>query len=534
MARGDALILTGFMGVGKSTVGARVAERLGRPFVDLDAEVESRAGKTLSAIFAEDGEASFRELERTLCRELSQRDGGVIATGGGTLVDPQNRDALVECGTVVCLTCRRDELLRRLAAETGRPLLDGGDPAAAIDELMAKRGATYDALPWHVDTASRPIDEIVNDVLDLVAARRLTVRHPDGAYAIDLGPGLRRHLGDAVRAAGRTASGAAVLVVSNDVVFPLYGASAVASLADAGYDVATWIVPDGERHKTLETARVVYDALAKGGLDRRGTVVALGGGVVGDLAGYAAATYLRGVGFFQVPTTLLAMVDASVGGKTGIDLPAGKNLVGAFKQPDGVLIDPHMLDTLPDEEVRSGLAEMIKHGVIGDPGLVTGWTNETGRGDAMDRMVEFIERSLRVKIGVVEEDPFERGRRAVLNLGHTLGHAVEAVGGYRGRHGEAVAVGLVAAARIAVRVGIAPAVLVVEMEDALSRVGLPVRCPPFDVGELLAAMEHDKKRVGREPRWVLPRAVGDVVPGCAVPCEVVREVITEMGARRAR
>jgi 3-dehydroquinate synthase len=289
------------------------------------------------------------------------------------------------------------------------------------------------------------------------------------------------------------------------------------------------LIPDGEQHKTLDTAASLYEQFLAGGLDRSGGVLSLGGGVTGDIAGFAAASFMRGVRFVQVPTTLLSMVDASVGGKTGVDLPQGKNLVGAFKQPDLVLIDPEVLTTLPPEELRAGMAEVLKHGVIGDPALFADL--EAGPQEGQGIGSQQIARALRVKAAIVEEDPFEQGRRAVLNLGHTVGHALERLSGFRLRHGEGVGIGMVAAARIAAMLGRADSALVGRIEAALQAWGLPVRCPEFAVEAIWGAMAHDKKRQGSGLRWVLPGAVGQVEITETVPREVVVAVLQEMGAK---
>lgn len=535
MASPRNVVLTGFMGVGKSTVGAAVAERMARPLVDMDVEIEARLGKPIHRVFGDDSERVFREHERALCQELAERNGLVIATGGGSLVDPKNRDPMAKHGTIVCLTCEIEELLRRLNGKPSRPLIDQENLRASVEVLLAKRGKTYASLPWHVDTTDRSVDEIVDEVVDLASNRTLTVRDPGGPYPIHLGPGLLPHLGDAVRSAGLRA-GSMTVLVSNEVVFPLHGEAAAASLAAAGYPVESCVLPDGERHKSTETVLGLYDALVRHGLDRHGAVIGLGGGVTGDVAGFAAATYLRGVRYVHVPTTLLAMVDASVGGKTGVDLPAGKNLVGAFKQPDLVLIDPRVLATLSEREIHSGLAEMLKHGIIGDPSLLADVAD--GMLDEEDwtgyRTADLIERALRVKIAVVEEDPFEHDRRAVLNLGHTVAHALEVVSRYTLRHGDAVAIGLVAAARIAIEAGVAQPELVESIERVLKQTHLPISCPPHAVDEIVEAMSRDKKRAGDEIRWVLPRTIGHVTTGHVVPEPAICEVLIAMGARRNR
>jgi 3-dehydroquinate synthase len=263
-------------------------------------------------------------------------------------------------------------------------------------------------------------------------------------------------------------------------------------------------------------------------------VLSLGGGVTGDVAGFAAATFMRGVRFVQAPTTLLAMVDASVGGKTGVDLPQGKNLAGAFKQPALVVVDPSTLATLPAEETRSGMAEVIKHGVIGDPTLFAELEASAAQSPISDLQPPIstsqLARALRVKIDVVEQDPFEQGRRAVLNLGHTVGHALERLSRFTLRHGEAVAIGMIAASRIAADLGRASPTLPDRVATVLSAWGLPIRCPPFGADAIWEAMAHDKKRRGRHLRWVLPHAIGQVEIVEDVPRDIVMTVLGDMGA----
>ncbi len=530
MSSFSSIILTGFMGTGKTTVGREVARWLDRPFVDMDAEIEARAGKSVPRIFAEDGEAAFRQMEAALCKELGARDGLVVATGGGALIDPANRAAMGS-GVIVCLTCTVDETLRRVrkSGRPDRPLLDVADPRAEIERLLESRRAAYGAIPWQIDSTGLSVAEVAARVVDMSDVITLPVRYPGGEYPIHIGTGLLAHAGGALRAAG-VPQGSRVAVVSNPVVAPLYGAQVEDALRTAGFVPFACSMPDGEQHKTLATVAALYDQFLAHGLDRSGTVLSLGGGVTGDVAGFAAATFMRGVHFAQVPTTLLAMVDASVGAKTGVDLPQGKNLAGAFKQPLLVAIDPRVLATLPVEEFRSGMAELIKHGVIGDLDLFV--ELEKGGGDReIRRQGDLIARSLGVKIETVELDPFEQGRRAVLNLGHTVGHALERLSGFSLRHGEAVSIGMVAAAQIAGELGRAGPALVGRVAALLAAWGLPVRCPPFDANDIWDAMAHDKKRRGRSLRWVLPRAIGEVEIVEDVPRETVAAVLRDLGAR---
>ena len=532
MSPGDSpnLTLTGFMGTGKTAVSREVARRLGRPFVDMDAEIEARAGKTIPRIFAEDGEAAFRQMEGALCRELAARSGSIIATGGGALVDPANRALMMHSGPVVCLACDVAEIQRRVGGSinSDRPLLDVADPRAGVERLLEARREAYAAIPWQVDTTSLSVDEVADQVISFAGVVTLPVHYPGGEYPIHIGEGLLVHIGGALRAAGAR-QGSRVAVVSNPVVAPLYGVQVEASLRSAGFRPFACSIADGEQHKTLATVVALYDQFLAGGLDRSGTVLSLGGGVTGDISGFAAATYLRGVCFVQAPTTLLAMADASVGGKTGVDLSQGKNLVGAFKQPALVLIDPMVLATLPPEEMRSGMAEVLKHGILADPSLFAELERPPSTLQPPISAAQ-LARTLRVKIDVVEADPFEQGRRAVLNLGHTAGHALEKLSGFSLRHGEALSIGLVAAARIAAELGLADLPLAERIEGALAAWGLPTRCPPFGVEAIWTAMAHDKKRRGGSLRWILPRAIGHVEIAGDVPPGVVKSVLQGLGA----
>jgi 3-dehydroquinate synthase len=286
-------------------------------------------------------------------------------------------------------------------------------------------------------------------------------------------------------------------VVTNETLRPLYG-DALAQQIDA----ALITIPDGESYKNLETVSSLYDSFVGIGLDRGSVIIALGGGVVGDTVGFAAASFLRGVPFVQIPTSLLSMVDSSVGGKVGVNLPAGKNLVGAFKQPEMVVIDTALLRTLPPVETRCGMAEVIKHGLIADPWLLA-------HHDPSEITPDYVRRAVQVKIAIVEKDPYEANIRAYLNLGHTFGQAIEAVSGYTWRHGEAVAVGLAAAAHLSVLHGLAGPALVDTVERTLDAVGLPKRFSGYALTDIRHAMDSDKKRKDSKVRFVLLRGIAE-------------------------
>ncbi|TAN35804.1 MAG: 3-dehydroquinate synthase [Verrucomicrobia bacterium] len=349
------------------------------------------------------------------------------------------------------------------------------------------------------------------------------------SYAIHIGAGLLPQLGLLTAQALR---GRACLLVTDSHVSQIYGEFAAASLRAAGFSVSRAVVPAGEASKCGEQLFALYNAAKQAGLDRTGIVVALGGGVVGDLAGFLAATWLRGVAFVQVPTTLLAMVDSSVGGKTGIDLPSGKNLVGAFHQPSLVVADLATLETLPPREIRAGMAEVVKYGAIRDTQLFQALEKlATTFSKAWKIPSEIIARCCAIKADVVANDEREEtGLRAILNFGHTLGHAIEKATGYgRILHGEAVAIGMVAAARLSTKLTGLPDADATRLEALLTKLELPVRAPGLAWPELRAAMKLDKKSQGGIPRFVLLKKLGEAVTGCVVPEDVLQEVAHGLG-----
>jgi 3-dehydroquinate synthase len=334
-----------------------------------------------------------------------------------------------------------------------------------------------------------------------------------GAGLLDRGDLLKRHL-----------RGRRIAIVSNDVVGPLYAGRLQRALA-AGFQTDVFEMPDGEQHKNLASYAALMDYLLERRHDRSTTIIALGGGVVGDLAGFAAATFQRGVDFVQVPTTLLAQVDSSVGGKTAVNHPRGKNMIGAFHQPRCVIADTALFDTLPDREYRAGLSEVVKYGVIRDPELF-GWL-EAHAADLVrrdpDALRWAVRRSCEIKAEVVSADERESGIRAILNYGHTFGHAIETLSGYGSvLHGEAVAMGMVLAADLAVQEGMLEAEAATRLAALLTDLGLPVRPPDLSVPDMLDAMAHDKKVQGGRLRLVLAEAIGRVVVTDAVAAETLR------------
>jgi shikimate kinase/3-dehydroquinate synthase len=343
---------------------------------------------------------------------------------------------------------------------------------------------------------------------------KLQVTAPDAQYSVIIGDGVLKTLPDLL--AERNLKGK-VAIVTNTTLAPIYGKPLVEQLGNA----TLITVPDGEQFKTLETVRTLYDAFIDAGLDRGSVVVGLGGGVIGDMAGFAAATFLRGVPYIQAPTSLLAMVDASVGGKVGVDLPQGKNLIGAFKQPEMVLVDTSVLATLPEIEWRCGIAEVVKAGLIRETSLLDASLYQR---DSFD----FIAQAIAFKVSVVQEDPYENGIRAFLNLGHTFAHALEKVSNFSWRHGEAVAFGLVAAARLSQVHGLCDTTLPFRVEKLVRELNLPVRYRKYSAVDIRAAMDTDKKRANGKVRFVLLRAAGDPVLATDVPDSKVISVLESL------
>lgn len=496
-------------GSGKSTVGKRLAEALAMDFVDLDARIESSLGCGILEYMRTQGEGDFREVETEQLQKAVRGSEKVIALGGGTLVRAENRKLAEASGQVIYLQAEPALLAERLAGDPNqRPLL-AGDLEASLGALLEERRAHYASFPLRVDASRSPL-EVVWDIQRELGRFHLSSMPP--AYDVIVHDGGLDELGELLKL---RVDGSRVLLVSDENVAPLYAERALRSLRSAGFTAGQFVIPAGEAFKNIETVMSLWQACLEYGLDRKSTLVALGGGVVGDLAGFCAATFMRGCRWAAVPTTLLSMVDASMGGKTGFDLPQGKNLAGAFHPPCLVLADPGVLETLPQRQLRAGLAEVVKHGVIADPQLFALCAQDTQA--VMDNLPQIVRRAAAVKVKFIQTDPYEKGIRAGLNYGHTLGHAVELVSDFSLLHGEAVAVGMVAEAGLAERLTMAHEGIADEIKKALANLGLPVEIPAdLQTDALLRAMRMDKKKVNGRLRFALPEKIGAVKVGVEV------------------
>jgi len=523
------IFLVGLMGAGKTTIGRLLARKLNRRFVDSDHEIEARTGATIPWIFEIEGEACFRKREADVIRDLSAQDGLVLATGGGAVLNPKSRAYLAERGTVIYLRASIGSILQRTSHDKNRPLLQTADPRAKLEELLEQRDPLYREIADLVIDTGRPnVQSMVQTILDQLAAQEnararrlartamneqaqqhltLNVDLGERSYPIVIGPGL---LDDGALLA-RHIQGQKVAIVTNTTVAPLYLERVAGHLRGAGREVVEIVLPDGEEHKNWQSLNLVYDALLQAKCDRKTTLVALGGGVIGDLTGFAASSYMRGVPFVQIPTTLLAQVDSSVGGKTGINHPLGKNMIGAFYQPRAVLADTATLDTLPARELAAGLAEVIKHGAILDAAFFD-WI-EANVEQLIKRdpqaLAHAIARSCEIKAEVVRKDEREGGLRAVLNFGHTFGHAIENGLGYgEWLHGEAVGCGMVMAADLSARLGLIDPASVERVRALVRAAGLPASAPDLGEARWIELMAVDKKNEGGEIRFILLKPLG--------------------------
>ena len=538
------IILVGMMGAGKTTIGKALAGSLDKEFADSDHEIQERTGVKIPVIFEIEGEAGFRKRESETLLELTKKRNIILATGGGAVLHPGNRQLLRQNGIVIYLRASVSDLYRRTRHDKNRPLLQTQNLYARLNELYLQRDALYrETAHIIIDSGKQGVrflvQKLINKLLSLDLntimlgdhrniMQTITVDFTSSAekrsYPIHIGHGILQHA-DLIAA---HLPQKRVAIVSNTTVAPLYLEKLQTALNKLGIQSFPIILPDGEAHKNWQTLNLIFDALLQNHCERNTALLALGGGVIGDLTGFAAATYLRGVPFIQIPTTLLAQVDSSVGGKTGINHPLGKNMIGAFYQPRLVLTDSATLETLPDRELRAGLAEVIKYGLIRDPAFFDWLEQNMHRLLARDpvTMNEAIQRSCENKAEIVAADEKEKGIRALLNLGHTFGHAIENGMGYgTWLHGEAVAAGTVMAAELSRRMKLISDGDVQRIRRIFTQAGLPVAAPKMPQEKYVQLMALDKKVESGKMRFIVLNRIGEAVMRADIAPAVLNETI---------
>lgn len=546
------IVLVGLMGCGKSSIGKRLAARLGLPFVDADEEIERAAAKTINDIFSDHGEAHFRDGERKVISRLLNNGPQVLATGGGAYMHPETRQRIREDGVSIWLRADLPVLMRRVMKRDTRPLLRDGNPEATMRKLIEARYPIYAEADMTVDSRDEPHDlavaEIVNRLAAGAAAPAGPVQAPSPSRSVRVELGDRSY--DVLIASGLLADTGALIksrlgavkcgIVTDDNVAQHHLSTLENSLKSEGLFAGSIVMTPGEATKSFRDLATLSERLLELGLERGDLVVPLGGGVIGDLAGFAAGILRRGIRFVQIPTSLLAQVDSSVGGKTGINTPQGKNLIGVFHQPSLVIADTAVLTTLPPRQMRAGYAEVAKYGLLGDAKFFA-WLEANWHGvfgNSGPALTKAIETSVAAKAAIVARDETETGDRALLNLGHTFGHAFEAWTGYSDKllHGEAIAIGMCLAFRLSEELGICPRGHADRVVAHFEAVGLPTKIADIpqdgaDAGELLRLMGQDKKVRGGKLAFILVRGIGDAFVSRDVAPETVKGFLKREIAR---
>jgi shikimate kinase / 3-dehydroquinate synthase len=545
------IFLIGLSGSGKSTVGRLLAQRCGLSLYDVDALVEEECGERIPAIFARHGEDHFRSCESRILARLAQNpSASIIATGGGIVVRPENRALLASSGTCVYLSVEPAAAISRMQTQHAtsialghtpevRPLLSGPDPLSHLQALLAARLAWYHEAEIHCSTQGKSAEQVVQEIIAMLISSgkfadsdsQSLVRHVQVGEGYDaiVEWGVLGRLADHLR---QLKLPPRLFLFTDSNLEKLYAPTLLSQLSESGFEPSLYVVPAGEASKSSSQLNAIYDWLLAQHAERGEAIIALGGGVIGDLVGFAASTYLRGVPLIHVPTSLLAQVDSSIGGKTGINHPKGKNLIGSFYHPRLVLVDPSLLLTLPTRERTEGWAEVVKYGIILDTEL---FAQLETHADTLREFVnppvallcQIIARCIDIKVDVIENDEREQGLRAILNYGHTLGHALENVSGYgEWLHGEAVSLGMASAAQLAVEAGLFSSSDAARQNALLSALALPTLYHgSVRAQDLLARIQLDKKVVGKRVRWIMPRHIGEVTL-TTLPDDLVTRVVT--------
>src|SRR5665648_92189 len=528
------IIITGFMGTGKSAVAKELARKLKMEFIDMDRIIEERRGMSIADVFAGHGEKYFREQENKLVKELSKKENTVIATGGGTLLSSDNARMLGQRGQIICLYADSQTIYNRVNKKNNRPLLKRENVLSEINRLLEERKEAYNNFTIKIDTTNLNVQEVADKTITLLKRawrakgeqmKEIKIKiTEDKEYKICIKKGILINLGEHL---SKTIENKRIIIITNSLVNCLYGVKLLSSLKKGGFnpDLIDLIeIPDGEKYKSLSTAKYLYDELLKRKADRTTTLIALGGGVIGDLTGFVAATYMRGLPLVHIPTTLLAQVDSSIGGKVAVDHLLAKNIIGSFYQPKAVYTDPEVLQTLSDKDIKNGIIEAIKIAIIKSPAFFK-WLEKNI--DLLikkhrDLLCELVKEAVSLKADIVLKDPRERCLRKVLNFGHSIGHVLEVGAGYEDlSHGEAVALGMLIETKIARNRGICSE----EFEEKIKKILSFLTSSPsssrkresifkdiknIDYNQFWETLSLDKKNEQGRMTFILPETLGKV------------------------
>ena len=545
------IFLIGFSGVGKSTVGEKVASMLGMNFVDIDKHIVDSQNRSIKDIFASDGEKNFRTIEYNSLKNICEKTNQVVSTGGGLPVYSKNRNLMKENGVIICLEAHEKTLNKRLFEsdldgsfdKEVRPKLDSDDKFRTLSSLKQSRQKFYSMCDWTIHTDKLTPDQIAIEIIrfcNILPASQIKipvslnedlssiVSIGGEGYPLYVGWGILTKLSDILKDRKMLAT---IFIIADESVL-MHTRKIQILLESNGFKFHTFRIPSGESSKNLDLVKSIYGWLAELNAERSDMILAVGGGVVGDISGFVAATYLRGIKFAQIPTTLLAMTDSSIGGKTGVDLSEGKNLVGAFHQPEFILADLETLKTLSQRELNSGWAESIKHGLILDKNLFYDMQNNSSKLLSLEKTVtlDVIKRSMKIKADVVSKDEKEQlGLRIILNYGHTIGHAIEASTKYGlYLHGEAVSIGVVGAAMLSSHLGFITNEEVDLQKSVFKLFDLPTSYNDLDIDSVIHFMSVDKKRSAGNIRWVILEAIGNANTTKNVSIYSVKNILKEL------
>ncbi|MCE3255715.1 MAG: bifunctional shikimate kinase/3-dehydroquinate synthase [Rickettsiaceae bacterium] len=517
------IVLTGMMGAGKTVIGSKLASKLGFYFIDSDQEIEDLKQQSISDIFKDKGEKYFREIEKQVVKDVLNRgENIVLSLGGGAFMDEEIRNLIKRNAVSVWLYADLDVLLHRISAKNTRPLLNNMDKRAVLSELMIKRYPTYKEADIHIDTSHDSYEAVIKNLMkkigeispkEQIKKEVITLNLQDKSYDILVGSGVISEIAGQI---SRIKSYSKIIVLTDSNVAGLHLHALNDELKKLPIESKNIIVEAGEKSKSFSNLQTVLEQILEIGIDRKSLLIAFGGGVVGDLCGFAASILLRGVDFIQVPTTLLSAVDSSVGGKTAINSKSGKNLIGSFYQPKLVLCDLNFLDTLPERDFVCGYAEAVKYGFIRDKNFFNYLEENLDKIKKRDKEVlqKIIVRSCQIKAEIVGADERENDVRAILNFGHTFGHVFETETGYSNElfHGEAVAIGMVLASKMSAHLGLLDGNLVSVAVNHLQKIGLPVSPKAirksWDIEALTRHLYKDKKTDGKKLTFILLEEMG--------------------------